>query len=1061
MSMLSLLFLLLQFSLGPDKITNQAEIYYENIESGHEVAASAWALSRLYHAADSAHQQRILDLLDNEFIHSALNETSDEFSSIYRLNEKFHNEDLLLYLLLQSEEHQKREKLYERFYESNSGEPLLRELNKQVVDNETVDSDLLHHDQFTFTHFLIDYYDLILESRNSELFDTFTNFWIDSIDLIEENSLTGDLHLFTIFNSAYKARNFEKIPVLYDRLVSIDTIPYSVVLRNLYWDLEFAHYQLGYVDKSLDIQRIHLIPIAKYLGNQNTLNRIYTSHGGYLYLIGDYLQAREIFNLILESKETLSDTDLTRLFNNLSLVYYKTGENTKYIDTQLQALDHADSYDNYSHQLNIYRNLHIFYRKNKNWDLATQYIQKAESLALETENFEELILTYVSRSIYENESLDNSNIAFNYLEKAQSHFNSETEIRTRVRVLYEKAKLLNKNQEYTESRELLTGIISDWSSELNTPAYLDILLQIANVEYLLGNRGEAQRLLQEFLAHDISVVEFPKLVQSKRLQATLLAENGDYRGAEELYSRTAGLVLERARNSADFESGYWMVEQEYLNLFESYVDFLLKRDRQSEALTLLDRVKTINDATLLENPLVKSARLSEEELARERQITEEMDEIRKKLFTASGSDRLQLQNELERLNAQRRELTQDLDIEEREDKTPVWSIQRNLNGHQKILHITEINDHYYVSRVTKTSVDIEKKQITDSHTSLFEGAIDAMIRGRTDLEKLYEVGQFLNLSALRPSIRSLIVMPDGYFHQLPIDVIPREAPDTPISYGSADYMIEHIQIRTLNHLGDLQRRSTSSEYQYDFTGFGISDFQNERTNRNLISLPKAPGEVASISNRLNRFQQTNTFIEDNATPNSFRQHAGNSKILHMASHSEISESDPLFSRLHLSPSSTNGTDDEIESQLFAYQLFDLNLNNRMIMLNSCESGTGRHLQGSGIMGISRALRYAGAQSLVLNAWSVNDQFAADFADIFYEHINSGKSKSKALQATKVHFIQHKNANPHFWGPYILNGDNDPLIRDQADTTGQLVLAIAFFAGLVLISKEKLADRRAA
>jgi len=97
----------------------------------------------------------------------------------------------------------------------------------------------------------------------------------------------------------------------------------------------------------------------------------------------------------------------------------------------------------------------------------------------------------------------------------------------------------------------------------------------------------------------------------------------------------------------------------------------------------------------------------------------------------------------------------------------------------------------------------------------------------------------------------------------------------------------------------------------------------------------------------------------------------------------------------------------------------------------------------------------------LNAWSVNDQFAADFADIFYEHINSGKSKSKALQATKVHFIQHKNANPHFWGPYILNGDNDPLIRDQTDTTGQLVLAFAFVAGLILVSKEKLADRRAA
>ena len=1060
MSLFSMLLLLLQFSVEPDQITEQAEAYYSNIESGHEVAASSWALVRLYHAADSVNQQKIHGKLDNEFIRHELRGNSDEASSISRLNKEFQNEKLLLYLLLQSQDQKERESLYKRFYETNQYVSQLRELNQHVVDNQSIDFRLLPHDQFSFSHFLTIYYNHNVDVLDPEISDRFTKYWVKNADRIRSNGLKNDLHFFTLFYSIYENREFEKIPPLYDDLISINYLPYSVILRNFYWHLEFALYQVGRVDKSLYIQRTHLIPLAQYLDNQQFTNRIYSSHGGYLYLIGSYQEAKRIFLKALE-EDDISDSDLTRIYNNLSLIYYKTGENRNYIDTQLQALEHARNVENKAAILTIYRNLHIFYRKNKNWDLAEQYIDLAEELALELDNIDDLISVYNSKAVYLDQYLNDVDGAKLYLEKAEFHFNADTEVRTRVRVLYEKAKLLNKNQEYTESRELLTGIISDWSSELNTPAYLDILLQIANVEYLLGNRGESQRLLQEFLAHDISVVEFPRLVQSKRLQATLLAEDGDYRGAEELYSRTAGLVLERARNSADFESGYWMVEQEYLNLFESYVDFLLERDRQSEALTLLDRVKTINDATLLENPLVKSSRLSEEELARERQITEEMDEIRKKLFTASGSDRLQLQNELERLNAQRQELTQDLDIEEREDKTPVWSIQRNLNGHQKILHITEINDSYYVSRVTKTSVNIEKKQITDSHTALFEGAIDAMVRGRTNLEKLYEVGQFLNLSALRPSIRSLIVMPDGYFHQLPIDVIPREAPDSPISYGSADYMIEHIQIRTLNHLGDMHRQSTLSKYQYDFTGFGISDFQNERTNRNLMSLPKAPGEVASISNRLNRFQQTNTFIEDNATPNSFRQHAGNSKILHMASHSEISESDPLFSRLHLSPSSTNGTDDEIESQLFAYQLFDLNLNNRMIMLNSCESGTGRHLQGSGIMGISRALRYAGAQSLVLNAWSVNDQFAADFADIFYEHINSGKSKSKALQATKVHFIQHKNANPHFWGPYILNGDNDPLIRDQADTTGQLVLAIAFFAGLVLISKEKLADRRAA
>jgi len=456
---------------------------------------------------------------------------------------------------------------------------------------------------------------------------------------------------------------------------------------------------------------------------------------------------------------------------------------------------------------------------------------------------------------------------------------------------------------------------------------------------------------------------------------------------------------------------------------------------------------------------VKSSRLTEEELARERQINQQMDSIRKKLFTASGSERMQMQNDLERLNAQRRELTRNLDIEEPEN-IPVWSLQRKLNSSQKLLHITEINDHYYVSRVTKNSIAIEKKQITDDHKTLFEEAIAGMIRGQTDLNKLYEVGQFLDLASISNQINSFVVMADGYFHQLPIDVIPLAKPDSPHSYGSAKYAIEKYTIRHVNQLSDLAQRRSRKSFDSDFTGFGISDFQNELTNRNLISLPKAPGEVDAITGHLQRFQNNHSFTESAATPEAFESHAGNSRILHMASHSEVSESDPLFSRLHLSPSADENSDD-VRNQLFAYELFDLNLQNDLIMLNSCDSGAGRYLQGSGIMGISRALRYAGAQSLVLNAWSVNDHFAADFAEVFYQHLNNGESKSIALQKTKVEFMQNKNANPHYWGPYILNGSDDPLINREATNNGNWMLAFAFVAGLVLVSRNKNPLKKAA
>jgi hypothetical protein len=109
------------------------------------------------------------------------------------------------------------------------------------------------------------------------------------------------------------------------------------------------------------------------------------------------------------------------------------------------------------------------------------------------------------------------------------------------------------------------------------------------------------------------------------------------------------------------------------------------------------------------------------------------------------------------------------------------------------------------------------------------------------------------------------------------------------------------------------------------------------------------------------------------------------------------------------------------------------------------------------MGISRALRYAGANALVLNLWSVNDMLASDFAIHFYDQLNTGKSKAEALRATKQYFLQTKNASPHFWGPYMLIGNTDPVVNPNYSKNMAMAGAFIFYfllmVGLSLL-KEK-------
>lgn len=1037
----------LSFSQNSDTDKIYSDLLQETIISTEIL----WSWTLLYHSSDEKNKREILERIPSERFKRALDTTSTR-NSILQLSEEFDDETLFSVYLLNEDDKTERLRQFTSFYEKFSSTVELNEINYKIANEEIIDPYL--HDfknSPTLLYFLNEY--TLLSVIDERLFKKTIEFKKDFYPTLRLTEIQREMLNAAFFYSFYSTNQFSEIEKLYSSLSNFELFPPSYPKRNIFWSLDYVMYYTGNIDKSLEVQRNFTIPLTEYLQDYTSLNSIYSSHGGYLYTLGKYKEAKEIFQQVLERADDLSNQDLTMLYNNLSLVYFKTGESGKYIDYQLQALEHAKTYDNYAYQIKIYKNLHVFYRKNQNPALAQSYIDQAAELAESISNIEELIAIFISKAAFEKSTLGNYDKALTLLNEAKSLSNDATSNRSIIRVLSEKADILQSQGNLTESIDLQNRIVEIGKEQSDPSIFLEAVIEVAGLELKQKNYGNAQRLLTQFKSHDISVVDFSVLTLAQIVEAKLAREDGNFARAEQRYRQTTDLVMERARYSADLETGYWTVEGEYLELFESYADFLIERGKFEEAVQLLDRVKTINDASLLQNPLITSRQLTEEQLAKDRQITREMESLRRQAFTATGNRKLELNTQIERLQAQKRELhKQDRSLTGLNMTNPVWSVKRSLSGNQVLLHVTSVNDNYYISEISPSSVSIDKLEITPERRALFERAIDSMITGRTDLELLYRVGEAIGIHKLPANVTSIIMMADGYLHQIPLDVIPINKPESPFSYGSAKFLVEEIDTRHLNHLGELfETNNEDREYERDFSGFGVADFQNESTGRNLITLPRAPDEIRSISDNLTRFINKEEFTELKATPQTFRMAAGNSKILHMATHSEISESDPLFSRIHLVPDSES---DDQTNQIFAYELFDLNLNSELIMLNSCESGGDRSIQGSGIMGISRALHYAGAQSLILNAWSVNDQFAAEFANAFYFHINEGETKSRALQLAKIDFIKNNNSNPHFWGPYILNGDNKPLIQKRGANFGNVLVALIFVAGFLLVSRTR-------
>ena len=1011
-----------------------------------------WATGTLYYSSPEEHKRVIIDQIKNQEIRSALTTQVDLKEFVYEMAIQKEDELLLLSYLLLEEDSDFRTEGFANFYELTQNKQF-RSLNQLVRDGKKVANEAFINSTIGFQHFLISFHVRNNDVTSEEFFNIVKTLWENSSNRSFENSIKRSYQTATILKAYYETNDYNSINSMYDEFHHLQHLPHSRIKLTLLWGAEFALYSLGHLDKSLETQRNFTIPISKHLELGSTLNSILTSHGGYLYQIGKYQEAKRIFLSILDQKENIPLTTQASLYNNLGLVYFKTGESTNYVESQIKALNIAKELNNYNFQSRIYRNLHLFYRSNQNWELSRQYIDQAQTLAEENSNTSELITIYISKSLFEDQFLNNREKAFEYLDKAKALIDSETETRIIKRINFELSQFYYRDGNYDRSKKILNEIKSNSVSEIDVNSYLEVIIQLIKINITEYKYNEARQLIRELRTHDMSDLDFSTLILAQTVQAVVESYYGNTSEAERLYSEAADLVFERSRNTSEAESGYWTVEEEYLYLFEKYADYLIQNKQYPEALVLFDRIKTINDASLTDNPLVRSSQLSEETLTTIRTLTQQMDRIRRQILVANEDERLTLQNRLSRLSAERQLLSSP-------EKTSVdhslnlQTVQRQLGFSESLVHMTEISDQLYVSVVDQSSLEIKKVHLDESNRSLFERAIESILVGETELEKLYQIGKLIGIGSIVDQSNSIIVMADGYFHQLPFGIIPLSVPESPNSFGSAKYLIEEAEVRTLNSLKDLTERQERKDHQYGFSGFGVNDFQNGATSRDLVSLPKAPQEIINISKNLNRLNQNKTFINENATVQEFRNNAGNSRILHMATHSEVSESDPLFSTLHFYADETEKSNQVLSGRLFAYELFDLNLQNDLIMLNSCESGGDRFLQGSGVMGISRALRYAGASSLVLNSWSVNDQYAAEFAEEFYKHLNNGETKSKALQLTKIQFIKYKNANPHFWGPYILNGDNRPIVTDRKWFAGSLLLAFFFVAGLVITGKRK-------
>jgi CHAT domain-containing protein len=105
----------------------------------------------------------------------------------------------------------------------------------------------------------------------------------------------------------------------------------------------------------------------------------------------------------------------------------------------------------------------------------------------------------------------------------------------------------------------------------------------------------------------------------------------------------------------------------------------------------------------------------------------------------------------------------------------------------------------------------------------------------------------------------------------------------------------------------------------------------------------------------------------------------------------------------------------------ALDLYSMQCHANLVVLSGCKSGMNQLMGADELLGLTRGFLYAGARSLLLSLWDVNDKSTSRFMSEFYQAWLAGQTKSAALRLA-IQKVRAEEPHPYFWAPFLLVGN---------------------------------------
>lgn len=352
----------------------------------------------------------------------------------------------------------------------------------------------------------------------------------------------------------------------------------------------------------------------------------------------------------------------------------------------------------------------------------------------------------------------------------------------------------------------------------------------------------------------------------------------------------------------------------------------------------------------------------------------------------------------------------------------IAEIQSKLDGKTAILSyfIDEKNNRLYTFVISKEKYKIIDNELPDNFDKLITGLRNSIFYN--EINTYIATSNTLSRSiipSLPKGISHLVIIPTGRMGVIPFEALFSQSVKGIPAYAQLPYLLNEYSISYEFSAGLILQKDNiaSSVSQASILLCAPVEFTS---NSNLNTLPGTEEEVKAIAQLFSsRNLKNETLIRSQADEDQIKSPSiKDYKYLHFATHGIVDEQNPELSRIFLNQGANE------DGNLFSGEIYNLELDADLVALSACETGLGKISKGEGVIGLSRALVYAGARSIIVSFWNVADASTSQLMREFYTQLlaKNNNDFSSALRASKLEMINENSyASPYYWAPFVVLG----------------------------------------